>query len=152
PACGGNIKVPGEIDLATEEQAAAELMQAHTTTLLLPDRQLEIPWEQLRRMCAIGVLVLVSIAGLLWVIELASRDSTLAWTSTASPGASNVPLPRVSSALPPAPPREVAESGTPDSLAATAPAASSTVAATRLPHGVQDWYGQAGARHAGIRR
>src|SRR6478735_3467035 len=41
PGCGGNIKVPGDIDLTADEPTAKELLRTHTTTLLLPDRDLD---------------------------------------------------------------------------------------------------------------
>src|SRR6185369_16563121 len=122
PGCGGNIKVPGDIDLTADEPTAKELLKTHTTTLLLPDRDLEVPWERLRRICAIGILILVAIAGALWVYELAHTEVKLAWTPSTTPGtAASVPRPHVLPAVPPVP-TEPAETTAEDSVASAEPA------------------------------
>jgi hypothetical protein len=155
PGCGGNIKVPGYIDLSAEEPSAKELVKTHTTTLLLPDRELEIPWERIRRICAIGILALVALAGALWIYELAHTEVKLAWTPSAAPAevASKIPVfPYISPVLPPPPPIAATEPTTESSDTAEAPEAVAVIPAARLSHGVQDWYGQAGVKHSGIRR
>jgi hypothetical protein len=153
PGCGGNIKVPGEIDLTDDAPTAKELLHAHTTTLLLPDRELEVPWERLRRICAIGILILVGIAGAIWIYELAHTEVKVAWTpSTTSASAATEPTKsRIVAALPPAPPTDLPES-TGDSIASASPELNSAVPAARLSPGVQDWFTQSGARHSGVRR
>jgi DNA-directed RNA polymerase subunit RPC12/RpoP len=163
PGCGGVIRVPGgdPDPLGGGFPASDEMFGGLDTSLPLPSREPEIPWDTLKLMGAIGATVLVLVIAGVSIMSAMKPRAEVAETpsvpaapaktpdekksSTPSTGSSNLPPP------PPAPPTE-AEPPSDNAATVSSEKAGPAAPVSKLPRSVEEWYAQPKAKLASTRR
>ncbi len=135
------------------------------TTLPLPTREPEIPWDTLKLIGGVGAILLVLVIATISILNAMRPQPEVAEAkpavptvappkaadspSSSKPSSSSSGLP---SAPPPAPPPAPAESPTETPVVPITSEKLPPVAVGKLPTGVQDWYSRPGEKLTGIRR
>ncbi len=167
PACGGAIQIPGQVH-APVDPLSADLSDLGgplgPTTLPLPTREPEIPWDTLKLIGGAGAVLLVLVIATISILNAMRPQPEIAETkpavptvappkpaanpSSSQPSSTGGPPSAPPSALPPAP----AESPTEVPVVPITSEKLPPVAIGKLPTGVQEWYSRPGDKLTGIRR